>query len=275
MSCNSEEYVRYSTFCMKMNTAKDPWETDVHAHTVEEMILVCSEGVCTVINNGHTQEIPTPAFIWNRLGVFHVMSRIDNTAEAYIACFHPQIFAEMPKRLLPNDFITGSSLFALPLNISQTQRMKQLYLALFDSPHFQRQLLLPCIFHQITQYLKNGSEAITLTNTCDYIVDVVDFLQHHWSEKLTIPELAEKFHVGTTKLKKDFKRITTETVHGYQLRMQLYAARRLLNSTELPLVQIASECGFTDESHLIRAFRKDLGITPGDSRLRHKQKWNK
>lgn len=275
MSCNSEEYVRYSTFCMRVNPKKDPWEAEVRVHTIEEMILVCTEGTCTVISNGHSQQIPTPAFIWNRLGSFHAMSQIDEEAEAYLACFHPQIFAEMPKRLIPNDFVSDSSLFALPLSAAQAERIKQLYLVLFNSPHFQRQLLFPCIFHQISQYLKNGSEPITLTNPCDYIVDVVDFLQHHWSEKLTIPELAEKFHVGTTKLKKDFKHITTETIHGYQLRMQLHAARRLLNSTELPLVQIASECGFTDESHLIRSFRKDLGITPGASRLRHKEKWNK
>jgi len=153
--------------------------------------------------------------------------------------------------------------------------MKQLYLALAGGPHFQRQMILPCIFYQIGQYLKNGSEPIILTNTCDYIVDVVDFLQHHWSEKLNISELADKFHVGTTKLKKDFKYITTETIHGYQLRMQLQAARTLLNSTDLPLVQIAMECGFTDESHLIRSFRKNLGMTPGEYRSRFKQRWNK
>lgn len=275
MSCNSEEYVKYSTFCMKVKPEKDPWETEVHVHTVEEMILVCSKGSCTVINNGHTLQIPTPAFIWNRLGSFHVISQIDETADAYIACFHPQIFADIPKRLLHDEFAAGTSFFALPLNSKQLERMKQLYMVLRDGPHFQRQMILPCIFYQISHYLRDGSEPIILTNTCDYIVDVVDFLQHHWSEKLKITDLAEKFHVGTTKLKKDFKHITTETVHGYQLRMQVHAARNLLNSTELPLVQIAIECGFTDESHLIRSFRKILGMTPGEYRSQFKQRWNR
>ena len=260
---------------MRINTKKDPWETDVHMHTVEEMILVCSEGTCTVINNGHIQQIKTPAFIWNRLGSFHAMSQIDPTAEAYLVCFHPQIFSKMPKEFLPNDFSSDCCLFALPLTTNHAQRMKQLFLVLFDSPHFQRQMILPCIFHQINQYLKNGSEPIKRNTTYNYIVDVVNFLQHHWSEKLTIPELAAKFHVCATKLKRDFKYITTETVHSYQLRMQLYAARRLAVNTNLPLVQIATECGFTDESHLIHAFRKYLGITPGIARNQHKEKWNK
>jgi len=275
MSCNSEEYVKYSTFCMKAKPEKDPWETEVHVHTVEEMILVCSKGSCTVINNGHTLQLTTPALIWNRLGSFHVMAQIDPEAEAYIICFHPQIFSDIPQRLVHNEFADGSCLFSLPLTDTQAERMKLLYLTLSGGPGFQRLMILPCFFHQIGQYLKSGSVPTILPNTCDYIVDVVDYLQHHWSEKLKITDLAEKFHVGTTKLKKDFKHITTETVHGYQLRMQVHAARNLLNSTELPLVQIAIECGFTDESHLIRSFRKILGMTPGEYRNQFKQRWNR
>jgi len=275
MSCNSEEYVKYSTFCMKLKPHIDPWDREVHVHTVEEMILVCSEGVCTVINNGHTQEIPTPAFIWNRMGSFHVMSQIDDRAEAYIICFHPQIFADIPKHLLHDDFVAGSCLFALPLTAVQSDRMKQLYLVLSGGPHFQRQMMLPCIFYQVAQYLDSGSAPILLTNPCDYIADVVDYLQRHWFERITTAALAAKFHVGTTKLKKDFKRITTETIRGYQLRMHLQAARNLLNSTDLPLVQIAMSCGFTDESHLIRSFRQNLGLTPGEYRSRFKERWNK
>lgn len=274
MSCNSEEYVKYPTFCMKLQPASDPWETDIHVHTVEELILVCSPGSCTVINNGQTHRITTPALIWNRLGSFHVMAQIDQEAEAYIVCYHPQFFSDMPGHLLRNGFVSGSCLFALSLTDAQTQRLRQLYLALRDSPNFQRKLLLPCIFDQLSQYLKHGSKPILAQNTCDYIVDVVDLLQRHWAEKLTIPELADRFHVGTTKLKKDFKRITAETLHGYQLRMQLQAARSRIGSSELPLAQIASECGFTDESHLIRTFRKLLGITPGEYRLQLKHRWN-
>lgn len=275
MSCNSEEYVKYSTFCMKMNANKDPWEPKVHVHTVEEMILICSEGTCTVINNGHTQEIKTPAFIWNRLGSFHAMSQCDPEAEAYLLCYLPQFFEEMPKELLPSDFASDCSLFSLPLTPNHAQRMKQLFLILFESPHNQRRMIIPCILYQIEQYLKSGSQPIELTTSCNYIVDVVDFIQHNWSEKLTIPELAAKFHVCASKLKRDFKHITTETIHGYQMRMQLYAARRLTNCTDLSLVQIASKCGFTDESHLIRSFRKYLGTTPGAARKIHQEKWNK
>ena len=46
------------------------------------------------------------------------------------------------------------------------------------------------------------------------------------------------------------------------MQMRLQSARRLLARTNLPLLQIAIDCGFTDESHLIRAFRKDIGTTP-------------
>jgi len=36
-----------------------------------------------------------------------------------------------------------------------------------------------------------------------------------------------------------------------------------------PLAKIAMNCGFTDESHLIRAFRAEYGITPGIFRRKY------
>ena len=46
-------------------------------------------------------------------------------------------------------------------------------------------------------------------------------------------------------------------------------------NTKLPLAQIAAHCGFTDESHLIRTFRKHAGKTPTAYRAEHKERWTK
>jgi AraC family transcriptional regulator len=43
-------------------------------------------------------------------------------------------------------------------------------------------------------------------------------------------------------------------------------ARKLIVASEIPLVEIASEVGFSSQSHLNHLFQKAYGITPGDAR---------
>ena len=66
-------------------------------------------------------------------------------------------------------------------------------------------------------------------------------------------------------------------VHTFRMQIQLQSAKFMLINTKQSLAQIAVACGFTDESHLIRAFRKEYGITPGTFRKEHKNdpRWTK
>lgn len=44
----------------------------------------------------------------------------------------------------------------------------------------------------------------------------------------------------------------------------LDACRRMLEHTDAPLATIAAECGFSHQSHMGSAFRRILGVTPGE-----------
>ena len=55
--------------------------------------------------------------------------------------------------------------------------------------------------------------------------------------------------------------------HQYLLKARLDRASRLLQSSPLPLVRIAEECGFSSQSALTTAMRRYLGLTP--KRLRN------
>lgn len=51
--------------------------------------------------------------------------------------------------------------------------------------------------------------------------------------------------------------------------LRLHAAIRLVRDTSYTLAEIASRCGYFDQAHLTRAFRKQLGVTPAEYRRRH------
>lgn len=269
MSYRSSEYPQFNSFCMTISLQKPFWDKEVHMHSIEELLLLTHKGECRVISNGSTLQIPTPAFIWNRAGSFHLVTDVADTATGYVIAYHPSIFSDLHKKLLKTGFIADSSLFALPLDENNAHRLQLLFQSMVSSPFFQRQLLLPCIFHQVTHALDAGAEPIRSSNTRGYIFEVIKLLQKPGPEKLTIDDIAARFHVGTTKLKTDFKKITNVSIHKFRLQQQVRIARALMASTKAPLAQIALECGFTDESHLVRVFQKEYGTTPGVFRRKY------
>ncbi|WP_240334231.1 helix-turn-helix domain-containing protein [Sphingobium estronivorans] len=63
-----------------------------------------------------------------------------------------------------------------------------------------------------------------------------------------------------------FVRAFTNTVgvapYAWFVQQRIMCAQRLLADTALPLVQVALECGFSDQAHFTKAFSKAAGMTP-------------
>jgi AraC family transcriptional regulator len=50
--------------------------------------------------------------------------------------------------------------------------------------------------------------------------------------------------------------------HEFVIRRRIERAQQLMLSTDMPLCDIAAECGLADQAHLSRLFRKVVGETP-------------
>jgi AraC family transcriptional regulator len=60
-----------------------------------------------------------------------------------------------------------------------------------------------------------------------------------------------------------FRISLAETPHTYITRMRVEQAELLLRTSSLPLCQIATDCGFSDQAHFNKLFRKWVGSSPG------------
>lgn len=93
---------------------------------------------------------------------------------------------------------------------------------------------------------------------------VSDFIQSHYGESICLEDLAHLVHMSESTFTRAFHEVFSTTPGHYIITTRLNAARKLLEETEKTLSEIALECGFSDQSHFCRIFRKERKMTPGD-----------
>ncbi|MNM64515.1 HTH-type transcriptional activator RhaS [compost metagenome] len=87
-------------------------------------------------------------------------------------------------------------------------------------------------------------------------------IQDNLSRRITVAELAQVACLSPSHFHAQFKDSVGLTPHQYLLKLRLDSAARLLRESDLPLVRVAGECGFSSQSALTTAMRRYLGLTP-------------
>jgi AraC family transcriptional regulator len=92
---------------------------------------------------------------------------------------------------------------------------------------------------------------------------VRDLMMARLPEGVTIAELASACGLSVSYFSRAFRRSTGGTAHRWLMDQRIERAKTLLLQNDLPVVEVALACGFTDQSHLTRAFLVKEGQTPG------------
>ena len=81
--------------------------------------------------------------------------------------------------------------------------------------------------------------------------------------RLTIERLAREVGLSPAHFARAFKQTMGRAPHQYLLALRLERARRLLETTQATLSDIAQRTGFADQAHFTRLFKRVFGTTPG------------
>lgn len=101
-----------------------------------------------------------------------------------------------------------------------------------------------------------------------WVARVRALLHEEPSATLTLERLAAEAGVHPVHLSREFARYFAASFGDYVRQQKVEQAKRLLRRPELPLADIAYQCGFADQSHFGRCFRQLTGLTPGQFRRR-------
>jgi AraC family transcriptional regulator len=90
---------------------------------------------------------------------------------------------------------------------------------------------------------------------------MAEFIDQNLSETITLEDLAALAGLSSYHFSRKFKADLGIAPHAYVLSRRIDRAKSLLNGSRLPLKLVAAECGFTDQSHLSRVFRKFFRVS--------------
>ena len=98
------------------------------------------------------------------------------------------------------------------------------------------------------------------------IVSAIDYIYDHLHYNITVEQLAKHVGLSASYFSFLFKKEVGETIASYIRKMKIKAAKNMLLNTNFSSHEISSYLAFSSQSHFIRIFKQEVGITPKEFR---------
>lgn len=96
----------------------------------------------------------------------------------------------------------------------------------------------------------------------DRIKNMVTYIHNHYSEKVTLDDIAKAGNISRSECCRFFKKMTRLTPIEYLTNYRLNQSVYLLENIQLSITEIAVEVGFSSTSYFIHKFKQHIGYTP-------------
>jgi len=246
-------------------TVNDGYMPDsVHFHTYYEISVVRS-GKLKIVCSGREIRFDKPCVLLFRPYALHeIMSERGVRFDCSSFFFSEEYISMIGDSLLDIPSLFRSDLTIIPISDEHSEFILRVADYWRDDPNyrnysrFQLASMMAVIRHCL-------DEAVDLGDAIDpryqYIHRVTDYIAEHFSEPITSEEIARTFFISRQKLDADIKRTMHTTLHQYIIDIRTANAAQMLTSGS-SVSEVTERCGFANESHFIRTFRKRFNVSP-------------
>ena len=248
---------------------------NIHRHDgIEIMFARRGAGFCTV--SGHTFPLVS--------GDFYPMGEEDTHAflfrhdgDYYTVAFYRDLFSsgeleqlsrfECFSGLAKKDFSFRRK-YTFPPSVSGP------FFALLDTIRTEldegRPMCGECARALLLQFLilagRKSAGVPCLTFSGDLAGEILNYIAGHYTENITLDILGKRFGYSTEYTGRAFKRETGMNITEYLTFFRIEKACLALAETKRSISEIAASCGFFDNSHFCRNFKRIIGIPPSEYR---------
>lgn len=99
-------------------------------------------------------------------------------------------------------------------------------------------------------------------NYSNLILSTMYYVEHHYSQNITVTQIADELNVSTNHLIARFRKETGSTPGNYIQQTRLKQAARLLSNTDLNVQNISNMVGIPDTNYFIKLFKREYDMTP-------------
>ena len=249
-------------------------DVELHHHDFHELYFLISGDVTYTIESRQYHVMPGDLLLISPQELHQICIRPDMAAyERFVLWVDPQLLSRISTPLsdltahLGPDHPKHSNL--LRLKPEESEHIRQLFDQLWQESEEEkygadllRQSLLIQLLVSINRLAADPDgyyEEVTHANKA--VSKVVDYINLHYNEPLSLDKLAELVYVSKYHLSHEFNRQVGTSVYRYIQKKRLQIARQLLGQGKRPN-EVYAMCGFSDYAGFYRAFRAEYQISP-------------
>lgn len=134
------------------------------------------------------------------------------------------------------------------------------YRDMFTVTHYPT---FPMMSESIENYIQECFQKLNMTKPMSSLIqEAVRYIRHHYSENISVADIAEHIGMSDSWLYKHFKQECGCSILAYLMEIRVEHAKVLLAETDKLIMEVACEAGFENPGYFISVFKKLVGMTP-------------
>ncbi|WP_292497283.1 GlxA family transcriptional regulator [Mesorhizobium sp.] len=107
---------------------------------------------------------------------------------------------------------------------------------------------------------------VRYTGAVEKLIRVIRLMEGHVEDPLPLKKIAFAVSLSRRQIERLFAKHLKTTPMNYYSQVRLKKARQLLETTDMPVIEVAIACGYVSSSHFSKAFKDHFGRLPSQTR---------
>lgn len=249
----------------------DPeWSSDLHVHDFVELIFCTGGHGYTTIYNRNYEIGPGDLIVHNPNTPHHESSDLNSPLEFFFVGLTDFQIKGMPENMLMDEGhcpVQKTAAYKDQFDIFFVELIKE---TLYRKEHFQMisESICSCILALALRVLEGAPIATgTISPHC---IRIKEYIDQNFTSDLNLSQLSSAVYISQTYISHIFKAEMGLSPIQYLINKRIAYAKQLLATTDMPVAQIALECGYDDPVYFSQVFKRLTEYSPKQYRIEHR-----